>query len=175
MEFKELSLANMEEVRLWRNQQLHTLRTPYHLTQEMQAEFYKNVVCNRNSNSRWWGIYNDNKTSPSFIGMCGLLNIEWENSLGEISIILKPISQGMKNGTAAVHMLLDRGFNQLNLKTIYGECYESNSAIKFWKKISNTYNAINVYMPNRKYWEGKYYHSLYFSIDKEDFNGTIHT
>jgi len=171
MEFRELSLSDCEQVRAWRNEQLHTLRTPYALTKEMQEDFYKNTVCNRLANSRWWGIWKDDMVSPTFIGMCGLLNIEWENRCAEISILLKPISQRCGHGTKAVEMLLYKGFKQLNLENIYGECYTCNPAIEFWKRIADTYNAVRVYLPNRKCWGGDYHHSLYFNINKYDFGG----
>ena len=90
MEFRELTMTDCEKVRQWRNQCLYALRTPFQLTQEMQEDFYKNTVCNRNAKARFWGIWIKDKVSSTFIGMCGLENIEWENSCAEISIILNP-------------------------------------------------------------------------------------
>src|SRR5689334_8398104 len=90
MKLKALSITDVEQVRQWRNQQTEMLRTPFLLTIEMQSRFYSDVVCNRQSNSRYWGIWTDEKIKPSLIGMCGLENISWENRLAEISLIFNP-------------------------------------------------------------------------------------
>jgi RimJ/RimL family protein N-acetyltransferase len=170
MVFKTLTKADCEQVRQWRNQCLFALRTPYGLTEEIQSRFYDDVICSRNSRARFWGIWIGEK----FIGMTGLENIEWENSCAEISLILNPeYHEGY--GTKAVDMLLDKGFNYLNLQNIYGEVYEINPAVTFWQKIIRKYNAHIAYLPKRKYWDGIYYGSWYFSIDEEDFNGAIYT
>jgi hypothetical protein len=54
------------------------------------------------------------------------------------------------------------------LKTVYGECYYCNAAgINFWKKYIET-SDICIYstkLPNRKFRNGLFYDSLYFSVD----------
>ena len=169
MEFRELTMADCEQVRRWRNQCLYALRTPFMLTQEMQEDFHKNTVCNRNARARFCGIWIKDKVSSTFIGMCGLENIEWENSCAEISIILNPEWPGRRYGSKVIAMLFEKGFNHLGLKTIYGECYEINPSIGFWKDIIEKYKADTARLPNRKLWNGNYYDSLYFSIDRSDY------
>ena len=71
--------------------------------------------------------------------------------------------------------MLEKGFNELGLKTIYGECYGINPAIGFWMDIIQKYKAETATLPNRKLWNGDYHDSLYFSIDKEDYNVTDNT
>lgn len=175
MEFRELTMADCEQIRQWRNQCLYALRTPFSLTKEMQEEFYKNTICNRNSRARFWGVWIKDKVSATFIGMVGLENIEWENSCAEISIILNPDIRGRGFGMKTIDMLLDKGFNQLGFKTIYGECYQCNDFLKFWEKVINKYKGSISYLPNRKLWDGVYYNSVYFSIDKEEYYGAIRT
>jgi len=183
LKLKALSLADCEQVRQWRNESLMAFRTPFLLTQEMQKKFYSEVVCNRQANARYWGMvepsdtgYYDFKNSeltPVFncklVGMCGLENIQWENRLAEISIILNPEYQGKGYGEKAVDLLLDQGFNYLNLENIFGECYECNPAVKFWEKVAAKYSGTTTVLPGRKYWQGRYYDSLYFSINKSNF------
>ena len=76
MEFKALRLEDMEKVREWRSGCMESLRTPFILTKEMQEDYYKNVICDRNSNARMWGVWSKDK----FVGITGLLNIEWQES-----------------------------------------------------------------------------------------------
>lgn len=163
MKLKSLTLSDLEQVRQWRNKCPEALRTPFLLTQERQEQFYRDVICVRQKDSRYWGIVVDDV----LVGMCGLENIQWENRLAEISIILNPDYQGKGYGEKAVGLLLDQGFNHLNLENIFGECYLCNPAVEFWNKVAQKYNAVCCHLPNRKYWQGKYYDSLYFNIAKE--------
>jgi len=190
MKLTALTLSDLKQVRLWRNESLVSLRTSFPLTQEMQADFYANVVCNRSANARYWAIWGDVKIPymqktilpdgtkefyPSeanqccLIGMCGLENISWENRNAEISIIIDPDMTEKGYGAQAVDMLLEQGFNHLNLENIFGECYYCNPALLFWRKISEKYKAEEARLPYRKYWNGKYYDSLYFNINKGEF------
>lgn len=163
LELGVLTKEDCEQVRQWRNKNLEALRTPYMLTKEMQESFYENVVCNRNSNSRYWGIY----SKKEFIGMVGIENIQWENRIGEISLIISPVEQGNGYGKQAVDLVLREAFKNMNLKTVWGECYYCNPAIGFWRKIINKYNAKEAALLNRKYYNGHYWNSLYFSIDRD--------
>lgn len=178
MELRALSYGDCEQVRIWRNECLQALRTPYKLTKEQQEDFYTNTVCNRNAKARYWGIWKIQtyekegtytKKMSTFIGMCGLETIEWENRRAEISIILAPEFQGKGYGKQALRLLLEQGFKNMNLDNIWGECYTCNIAVEFWKKQTKVYNAKCGLIDHTKYWEGKYYDSFYFNFRKEDF------
>jgi RimJ/RimL family protein N-acetyltransferase len=126
-----LNLAQCETVRIWRNEALETLRTPYLLTNESQEQFWKNVVCNSDSRHRYWALIEENELNSTkvgieypcpkgrFVGMGGITNIQWENRIGEISLILSPDYRGKGNGEEAVDLLLDQAFNYLNLQTVF--------------------------------------------------------
>lgn len=172
------TLEECQQVRLWRNQSLETLRTPYSLTEQMQADFYRDVICNRNSSHRYWALnskiemsdtdvpVDEMKIADFLMAFGGLTFIEWENRLARISLIVNPDYRKEGYGEKAVGLLLDKAFNYLNLKTVCGECYVCNLAIPFWEKIVDKYKGANIFLPNRKYWDGVYHDSLYFSIDR---------
>lgn len=173
-----LNLGACNIVREWRNKLPETLRTPFRLTYEQQVNFYESVVCNRNSKHRYFGIFiKDFSADPKcedffndkIIGMGGITNIEFENGLGEISLILGPEFIGKGFGSQAVKLLLDVGFNQLRLNNIYGECFKCNKNIGFWEKQIKKYNAVTAILPSRKYYNGEYYDSLYFNFNEIDF------
>lgn len=161
MKLQPLTLDNLLEATEWRNDSLISLRTPYFLTNDMQEDFYKATICDRKSQHRYFSIH-----EKSFIGMGGIINIEWENRLGEMSLIISPELRKMDLGKVAVRLLLEFGFNTLNLENIWGECYFCNPAIKFWEKIIKEYYGYHTTLVNRKYWEGNYYGSLYFNIGR---------
>lgn len=174
MKLEPLTLDQCQQVRLWRNDCLETLRTPYPLTCEQQKEFYRDVVCDRNSPHRYWAIIEEGTIkkiafADTFLGMGGLTYISFENRIAEISLIINPRYRGLRIGIGekAVNLLLDQAFNYLNLRTVFGECFKSNPAWGFWQKLNNAYLTD---LPKRKYFDGKYWDSLYFSIDKGDFN-----
>jgi len=198
MKLKVLSEQDCEQVRIWRNDALESLRTPFPLTLEQQNRFFHEVVCDRRANARYWGIWDEvevqvlteyienynpaygtgypvNKyetaRQDSFIGMCGIENIEWENKRGEISIILNPEYHGKGYGEKAIELLLEQGFMYMNLDNIYGECYENNPAIEFWKKVIKKYSPDYepIWLDCTKYYDGQYWDSLWFNIEKTDY------
>lgn len=182
MKLEPLTLDQCQRVRTWRNNEMEVWRTPFMLTEEMQAEFYHKRVCNRDSEHRYWAIMgekgkgedthniHDIKMPINFFGMGGITYIQWENRIGEITLIIAPELRKDGLGEKAVDLLLDQAFNHLNLQTIFGEVYLCNEARHFWEKITKNYNGYLVSLPRRKYWQGTYHPSWYFSIDKDDFN-----
>ena len=184
IELKPLSLQDAEQIRLWRNQCLETLRTPYPLTVEQQADWYIETVCNRSANARWFGVWKPKsnfvrcpgsedmpepkQSPPTLIGYAGIENISWENRIGEISLLIDPQYHGKGYGKQAANAVLDYAFDNLNLHTVYGECYLSNPAVDFWKKITAEREGYTTTLPCRKYHGGQYYGSLYFSIEREE-------
>lgn len=198
MKLEPLTLGQCEQVRLWRNAEMEVWRTPFMLTEEMQVDFYQRC-CDRNSPHRYWAIVAEEEKgidSPEsiaerqakflirpigFIGMGGITYIQWENRIGEITLIINPAYRDKHYGEETVDLLLDQAFNHLNLQTVFGEAYMCNPWWEFWKKVTRKYiyEGIRekvgtgwVNLPNRKYWQGQYYSSLYFSIDKDDFNNS---
>ena len=168
---------DVEKARQWRNEVLETLRTPFPLTKEMQEDFYHNVICNRQAPSRFWAVQRvwdekhlAGKTEAKFqtVGLVGLVGIEWENRLAEISMMINPSEKGKGYGTKALGLLLAKGFRELNLENIYGECYTCNPAICFWKKMIARYSILSysTTLPNRKFWDGKYWDGLYFNFER---------
>jgi len=163
MQLRVLSYQDCEQARIWRNDNMSMNRTPYLLTPEMQGKFYHEQVCNRNANARYWGIWKD----EVFIGMGEISNIQWENRLGEIGLLMHPEHIG--DSTLAIEMILEQGFNHLNLENVFGESYLCNPRLSIWEMVSKRFNANSCYLPCRKFWEGKYYDSIHFTINKGDW------
>ena len=159
MELKAPTRQDVERVRHWRNNALETLRTPYLISEEMQANFYDSLQ-NRESRNRYWSIYDNDE----LIGFGGLTGIEWENGLAEISLIMGAKYRGKGLGRRAVALILDTGFGNMGLKTIYGECYECNSAVDFWGAITKDHGGYITTIPLRKLWQGQLYDALHFSM-----------
>jgi RimJ/RimL family protein N-acetyltransferase len=184
MKLKPLSLENMETVREWRLDAPETLRTPYDLTREMQEDYYRDEICNRDSRTRYWGLWGDidkvdvttiTDTEPTyamvtgkdvFIGYGGIENIEWENSRGEISLLIGPDYRKQGYGTKAVEAILFKAFHFLGLRNVHGECYKSTPAIGFWEMLVARYNGISMYFPETKFYDGVYFDSCLFNFNR---------
>jgi RimJ/RimL family protein N-acetyltransferase len=141
------TLEQCEQVRQWRNAPdvLPMLRTREPLTVEQQAAFYRDVVCNPQSNHRYYAlIATQIKLSESlgfqmffqdeFIGLGGLTYLDRAQVEGEISLILGPEFRRSGLGTHAVQALRAEGA-QLGLRWIIGEVYDANPAREFWVKM----------------------------------------
>jgi RimJ/RimL family protein N-acetyltransferase len=156
---------DLEVVRQWRNQELGALRTSHMLTEEMQQQFYHDVVCDRRANARYWSF-----GWPSLVAFGGLEHIEWENRRAEISLIVNPHARGKNIGSRVVAMILSRGFRCLNLDNIYGEVYQCNDVgMAFWLRICEWYSGQRVSLHNTKFWYGAYYDSMWFNINRASF------
>ena len=173
MKLQPLDRLDMEQIREWRNEVQNTLRTPYMLTQEMQREYYDNVICNRGSTTRYWAFVEpvlyeasgEEWPEHELMGYGGLESIEWENSRGEISLLINPDKRHEGLGREAVAMILEQAFSYLNLNSVHGECYASGP-VPFWQKIVAEYDAFHTWLPATKFWQGKYHQSYYFTFER---------
>lgn len=168
MKLEPLTLPRLHRVTRWRNEERQFLRTPHFITKEMQEEFYKSIICNRDSNHRYFAITDtfkilDDEPIPLFIGMGGITNIEWENGVGEISLILKPDQRKKGKGMAAVDLLLAEAFGNIGLETVCGEVYDCGNR-GFWEKVVEKNNGYKTNLIARKRWDGKVYDSMWFCI-----------
>jgi len=174
-----LTEADCERVRTWRNEALATLRTPYPTTAEQQADFYRRVVCDRGSMHRYYAVrrdFSDVDVQPpgDLAAMGGLTFISAENGNAEISLIVAPESRERGVGRGAVELLLEEAFQRLRLETVYGEVYVSNpAAVEFWHAIATRYRGDEVVLPRRKFWAGRLWGSVYFSIAAEHWRAAI--
>ena len=175
-----LSFENLETIRKWRNEVVKNgiFRTSYLLTYHMQKKFFDDVVNNRNSNSRYWGIFlktylktydKNDKLVYSLIGYTGIDKIQWENANAEIGLLISTECIGLGYGSKALKLVLNEAFNNMRLQNIYGECYKCNPNLAFWEKMIEKYNGYNTTLPARKFFDGCFFDSLYFNFNCYDF------
>lgn len=158
--------------RVWRNGVREALRTPILLTEEMQDDFYNRIAHERRCEDRYWEVESGGGTDTwHFCGLVGLTDIEFENSLAEISLFLDPTQRRKGIGAAAVHLVLEEAFDRMNLHQVLGECFTCNKCLPFWERITQKYGGRGTVLPHRKYWAGQYWDSFYFSIFEEGWRG----
>lgn len=165
------------DVLAWRHDPatMKGLRTPFFLTEPMQETFYRDVIGNRTSPHQYVSLSSqhvdrDGAVSERLVvGMGGMTNIAWENRTAEISLILNPRLARRGLGRMCVTALVTWGFSCLNLNNIYGECYECNPALGFWKKIVAETHGYSTRLPARKFADGEYFGSYYFGWLREEW------
>jgi RimJ/RimL family protein N-acetyltransferase len=176
LELRPLSLEDMEQIRIWREGVRETLRTPYMLTKEMQEDYYRSTICNRDSKTRYWSLVTKRVTcaygsapveSFVLVGYGGIENIHHENGNGEISLLIGPQYRKNGYGLEAVRLFLTEAFDNMRLYSVYGECYESSPAVAFWKKCVAEFNGLSTELPFRKFYGGKHWGSYYFTFTRD--------
>ena len=195
IELRPLSEQDMETVRVWRLSCPETLRTPDMLTAEMQQQYYKDVICNRESHTRYWGLWDSLRELPSrcpgdfrqtetFIGMGGLENIHSENGNAEISLLIGPEYRKQGYGREAVKLFLGQAFNAMGLHSVYGECYECGPW-RFWDGLMlygyrngrpdgiDDYTDHYQFLPDRKFWNGQHHDSYYFTFTRKAYENLM--
>lgn len=166
MILRVLEKIEMDKIAVERNKVLETLRTPYMLNKQMQLDYYDKVLSDRKSDTRYFALFHRNV----MVGYGGIENIIWENRNGEISLLIFEDYREKGNGKEAVELILDKAFNYLNLDHVYGECYMCAN-VDFWEKMIARFKGNSLILPCRKYYDGQYFDSLYFTFYKEGLNG----
>lgn len=162
MKLRAIEKKDLELIRYERNEDISFLRTPYFLTEKMQDEFYESIISNRNYNGRFYSFLDD---SDKCVGYGAINPIQWENRIGEIGLMIFSTERKKGLGEQALKELLSTAFNRLNLHTVYGEYYECGNT-QFWEKVLKDIPHYETTLKNRKFWDGKYWDSVYFSIER---------
>ncbi len=164
--FEAIEIQDLPVIVRERNRVPETLRTPYFLNMKMQQDYFDNVLSNRTSSTRYFKFVIDGR----FVGYGGIENIQWENSTGELSILIFSPFRGKGYGKECVKCILEFAFKNLNLVTVWGECYHCGN-IDFWNSLFKegglSYVIKQATLNKRKYYGGRYWDSLYFSIEEK--------
>ena len=118
-----IEFGDLENIKKWRNEQMSILRQWKPLTDRNQEKYW-DIIANSND-SVLLSIIDEN---DRFVGYCGLTNIDYISSRGELSFLLDTDldcdnTVHDKTLLAVLKMLSQYGFGQLNLNKIYTETY----------------------------------------------------
>ena len=104
------------------------------LTREMEEEWYNNLK-NRDNNFLFAILLHSQGNNEKLIGNCSI-DVEWINRLGICGIMIgEKEYQGRGYGTEAMKILVQYGFNTLNLNRIELEVFDFNiRAFKSYEK-----------------------------------------
>ncbi len=110
----------------------------------------------------------EEKTTKRPIGIIGLYMLQWICRRGEFRVLIgAPGMRGKGYGTEAADLILDYGFNKLNLETIYlGVNTENTAAVRSYEKAGFVKEGVRRKLVYRN---GRYYDVVMMSILREEF------
>jgi RimJ/RimL family protein N-acetyltransferase len=167
IKLRPIEIDDLEQIRKWRQGKGYMLRTESDITEHSQKQWYENVVSNRDSKIKFWAIYKkETEIYFPLLGYCSL-DFDFINGQAELGLLIGDEYQKQGYGMQVVDMLINKAFNEFRMHSVFFEAYHCNPAIGFWNKVIDKYNGIPVTIPGRKYYNNKYYESIWGTIINE--------
>jgi len=166
MYLSTISKNDIETLRSWRNEIRTTCRQVGIISQSEQEKWF-NSLCGDKSRQMFC-IVNDNSEN---IGVGGLTGIDYVHRTAEYSLYIAPNLQRAGYGQRALFLLLDFGFNELNLNCIWGEIFATNKpSIHIAKKIGF---KVEGECRQRYFKAGKYVNTIMVSMTAEEWKNIL--
>jgi RimJ/RimL family protein N-acetyltransferase len=136
------------------------------LTREMEEDWF-NSLKNRDNFFIFAILIYDQVNNDKLIGNCSI-DVDWKNRIGNCGIMIGVKDyQGKGYGTEAMELLVEYGFNTLNLNRIELETYDYNiRALKSYKKVGFKQEGIK---RQAIFINGKYHDRIIMGILKEEW------
>lgn len=138
----------------WRAGMAGGLRTTEEVDKVSQEKWFMNL--RQSEYARYWAV----DSHPELVGIVGITRIEWENGTAEMSIM----APGDENLKDLVRLVVRHAFESMRLHSVSKEVYESDSWREIYKIIFTGMNAHEAILRHRKYFHGKYYDSVVYTI-----------
>ena len=147
----------------WRESCISSLRTSDFILDCEQSEFYRSLP--KRKDIKMYSIINRDPNCTETVGICGFVNFDPINRSAEISLLIDPEYKGLGIGKDSLGLLLEKGFNDFGLVSIYGECYYCNPNYGFWAKLIKDHGLYETRLPKRKFYSGEFHDTTYFSFE----------
>jgi RimJ/RimL family protein N-acetyltransferase len=127
-EIKPISIDDIEQIRIWRNKQMHVLRQKKTITNSEQVTYFNNILLpafNQEYPSQIiFSYFKDN----ILIGYGGLVHISWEDKRSEMSFLLNPELVEIENiydqyFSKFIDFMKEINFSILNFHKLFTETY----------------------------------------------------
>ena len=168
--YSSMKKEYLSKLKDWRNSQRNILRQEKLLTDADQKEWFKRI--NNDDTQAIFAISELNRESTyKFIGYCGIVNINYRNSAGEVSFLVDPSRAGIQalyreDFLSALYMLCCYGFENFNLRKLYAETYMFREYhIKILEEFGFKPGKI---LKERKFVNGEYWDSIIHSVLRDE-------
>ena len=137
------------------------------LTRMKEEDWVENLK-NRNDTIVFGILTSDENGVEKLIGNCGLHEIDWKNRVAEVGIMIgEKELHGKGYGTEAMELILEYGFQTVNLNRIQLHVYDFNiRAIKSYTKIGFIEEGR---LRQAQFKNGKYYDMILMSMLHEEW------
>jgi len=170
--YKNVALRAIEETDLhvllsWRNnEQLRRYFREYREFSRGQIKsWYDSMILNPQFEMF---IMEDLQTNEA-VGVAGLTYIDWVNRHADVHFYIGKNGEWIDNNYSndAIKIVLNYGFERLNLNKLWAEIYEIDSKkLEFFKKLGFTIDAS---LREHYYYDGKYHTSHILSLLKSEY------
>ena len=170
VQLRSVEYKDLNQLKVWRNYEgfKKNFRESLEINDYKQQKWFENEV-NNNPRTLMFSIIDS--VTDELLGCCGLTYINWINRNADFSFYYGKDYEyidGDGLSIEAAKILLDYGFNQLNLHKIWTEIYEFDSVKRdFLIELGFTKDAE---LRDNYYYDGKYWNSHIYSYIKSEFN-----
>lgn len=121
-----LQSRHLAAIKEWRNAQTNVLRQTRPLTDSDQKRWFKSLGADKSQFI--FSLFSSSAQAGGFIGYCGITNIDYLNSRGEISFLVAPERAEdedlyYRDFFAVLYLLSCYGFEDLKLHKLFTETY----------------------------------------------------
>jgi len=171
-----LRYEDILKIKKWRNEQISILRQKTPLTDNDQEKFFTDVIENTFYELKPDQILFSYFLDKKCIGYGGIVHIDWEKSVAEISFINETERAHVEidyynDFTNFIHLIFQIAFCELDLEKLTTETYGiRNVTLKILDELGfRLRDKINDYISI----DGKQYDSLFHEYFKKDFNVNV--
>ena len=164
---RPLKESDLDEIMKWINnlevtKYLSSLIFP---VSRLEEEKYLEKMMSKNDEQKNMVIENMER---QYIGKISLVHIDWKNRNAELGIVIgNKKDWGKGYGTEAIRMVLDYGFYQMNLNSIYLWVFEYNPrGIRCYEKCGFKKDGT---LRKSHFYQGKYHNEILMSILRDEF------
>ena len=165
---RAVEVSDLKLIQSWRN---NSSIQPYvreyrELSMSNIEKWYNSII---NNKEFIFYIIEDTEKNP--IGVAGLTYIDWINKHADLHLGLYEKSWGdLVYGKATIDLILDYGFNYINLNKIYAEIYSiDKNKLDLFEKTNFKRDAV---LREHYFYNGKYEDSHILSILKSEYKKT---
>ena len=166
---RAIEVEDLPLIQSWRNNEdlRQYFREYRDFSLDQKKDWYSNML--KNNNIEMFVIV-DIKRLNEVVGVTGITYIDWPNRHADVHFYIGKNGQWIddKYSPIAIKLILNYGFNTLNLNKLWAEIYEIDfKKLSFFKSLGFQIDAT---LRDHYFHNGKYYNSHILSLLKKDIS-----
>jgi len=158
-----LDISHLDIVHNWINNEIinESSGTRFPISKENQKNWILKTIQNK-SKKKLIILNNENLE----VGMVSIMNIDYRNRNAELGVYLDPDHVRKGYASMALSMLIDFGFQELNMHKLYAFIHADNkNSIRLFEKLNFSLESKHI---DEIYKKGKFFANLKYSLFKEN-------